>query len=131
MEFLDYDLVKTKMNELNKIFSDYDKILTDINTSIDDSINNGEESAILSTLLGESFLTQWDATATSFKSFKDMFDNTYSDVGLVTENNADLEDSATALFYGTDSAVVKPTGGTGGLHAGGGNNGIRAVAMEK
>lgn len=121
MQTLDYDLVKAKMAELKVIFDDYSDILTKMDENVNSSIQNGVDSAIMDGKLGPDFLTKWQTTAESFTSFKNDFDAIYGKVGAVTKNTADLEDSATALFYGTDSSSVGETGGTPAVHGGGGS----------
>lgn len=120
MQSVDYDLVKAKMTELKVIFDDYHDILTKMDENVNSSIQNGSDSAINDGRLGPDFLTKWQTTAESFASFKNDFDSIYGKVGTMTKNTADLEDNATALFYGTDSSSVGATGGSPAVLSGGG-----------
>lgn len=120
MQTVNYDLVKAKMEELKVIFDDYNDILTKMDENVNASIQNGADSAIMDGKLGPDFLSKWQTTAESFANFKNDFDAIYGKVGTMTKNTADFEDSATALFYGTDSSSVQETGGSPAVLGGGG-----------
>lgn len=120
MQTVDYDLVKAKMAELKVIFDDYNDILTKMDENVNSSIQNGVDSAIMDGKLGPDFLSKWQTTAESFSSFKNDFDSIYGKVGTMTKNTADLEDNTTALFYTTESDAIGATGGSAGVHSGGG-----------
>lgn len=103
-EFLNYEETKRIMGELNDIFIDYYKLLTEMDEKIESNFSNGAESALASKL-GTKFLSKWNYAALSFEGFKNKFDNYYSKVLKVTKNNEEVENTAVTLAYGLGQLV--------------------------
>lgn len=114
-ESVDYALVESKMGELDLIFEDYYKILTDMDTFIEEEINTGDEAALNAANIGKDFLAKWNSAADQFGALKLKFETLNANVAQVTKNDESLEAEATSLFYGTGTDAPnrggKPTVG--------------------
>lgn len=98
MEFQNYALVSEKMNKMKTIFDEYVKIINDVNDMIEEEINNGTNSALLSKILAKTFKATWEELYSSFNQLSGYFNNIYSNVGTTTEENVKLEEEANDSF---------------------------------
>lgn len=115
--YQDYELVKSKMEQMRLVFDEYIKVIEAMNTDIEDNINNGSVSALESNVLGKPFKDKWEVLYTDFKNLEIIFSNAYNNVASTTEANAELEEYAASSF-GSD-AKASSTPDQSGVQQGG------------
>ena len=104
MESFDYEQVKTKLSALGFVFDDFFKKLNEMNLTLYDSVNVGEDGA-LQGVVAKSLLESWNNCSDRFHTFKEEFDILLNGVTQVSNNNASLEDEVMAMYGGS---VDKP-----------------------
>ena len=143
MEFQDSQVVYTKMNVMKGIFDQYLRLVEAMNNTIEDNINNGNESA-LDSFLGADFKNAWETLYNDFIQLNNFFENKYYEVAATTENNEELN-AQWALACGcnysgstvssTSKKELLPPKGSGGSFVSNGsgrvNNQVNYVAQIK
>lgn len=119
MESFDYEQVKTKLEALGGVFSEFMTKLDTINSTLNDNVNVGETGAFQG-VVAKALLESWNHCSDNFVTFKQEFDILLNSVMKVSSNNASLEDEVIAMYGGS--------GGGGDGHAAGMGGPSRSVA---
>lgn len=102
MEVFDYTEVKTKMDSMNEIFTNFMTLLENTNKSLTENVNIGDESA-LNGVVATALLTSWNNASDKFINFKNEFTTLYNLVAENSTNNELLEDKVYEYYGLNDS----------------------------
>jgi hypothetical protein len=98
LDYFDYDSVKTKMEALNVVFTEFMQVLDSIDVELNDNIDSDDEGA-LKGVVAKQLLTSWNACSNSFITFRDKFDDILYYVNSVATDNTNFEESS-KTYYG-------------------------------
>ncbi len=89
--------VKAKMSELETHFQKFAETLKDINTTVNELVNNGPDSAIFGEV-GSSLLNTWNYNSSTFGDFHANFQNWTEVVSVIAANNAQFVVAAESIY---------------------------------
>lgn len=101
--------VKSKMDNLEDLFTGMSEALSSINQVVNENINVGPESAIFGEL-GANFLNTWNANASTFGDFHANFES-WSQVVAVISSNVDKFDQETINMYKDNGSTLTGVNG--------------------
>ena len=89
--------VKTKMSTLETKFEEFATTLKDVNTVVNELVNNGADSAIFGEV-GSTLLNTWNYNASTFGDFHNNFQNWTEVVSVIAANNAEFVVTAESIY---------------------------------
>lgn len=104
-ETFNSDAVKSKMSQLEGKFTEFATTLSEINTIVEDLVQNGEGSAVHG-VVGQSLLRMWEENAATFQDFQANFDEWSKVVSVISHNNSEFEVAAKAIYKDNAGTLV-------------------------
>lgn len=110
--FFKADEVKSKMSEIENLFSNFADLIKKINDYIETTIDAGAESAIYTENYSKKLLKLWEANASTFGDFYENFESWSQAVSIITQNNSNFVVETVDLYKSDSDGYKGDTGGT-------------------